>query len=155
MSLSTAHATSSDLTGSPIDEMGPIDFYLIEFPHRRVAGEGLPMLVDLVNRGIVRVLDLVFIRKEPGGTVHRVAVKDLGSEFAVFEGASSGLLDEEDVTAAGEIIGEDSGAALLVFENRWAGPFATALRRGGAQLCASARLPVQAIVAALDAAEAK
>ena len=137
-----------------VDQLGPIDFFVIEFPHRRTAGEGLPLLVDLVDRGIVRVLDLAFLRKESDGTVRRVAVADLGPAFAVFEGASSGLLGQADFDEAAAAIAPDSAAGLLVYENRWAAPLAVALRRGGAQLVASGRIPVQAVLAALDAAEA-
>jgi hypothetical protein len=133
--------------------MGPIDFLVVEFPHRRTPGEGLPLLVDLVDRGIIRILDLAFIRKEPDGTVRRLNLADLASELAVFEGASSGLLDQEDFENAAEAIEPDSTAGLLVFENRWAAPFAAAMRRGGGQLVATERIPVQAILAALDALE--
>jgi hypothetical protein len=136
-----------------VDLMGPIDFLMVEFPHRRTPGEGLPILVDLAESGIVRVLDLAFLRKEPDGTVRRLDVADLGPEFAVFEGASSGLLDQEDLDNAAEAIAPDSAAGLLVYENRWAAPFAVAMRRGGGQLVASGRIPVQAILAALDATE--
>jgi hypothetical protein len=136
-----------------VDQMGPIDFLVVEFPHRRTPGEGLPILVDLAESGIVRVLDLAFLRKEPDGTVRRIDVADLGPEFAVFEGASSGLLDQEDLDNAAEAIAPDSAAGLLVYENRWAASFAVAMRRGGGQLVASGRIPVQAILAALDATE--
>ena len=136
-----------------VDQMGPIDFLVVEFPHRRMPGEGLRILVNLAERGIVRVLDLAFLRKEPDGTVRRVDVADLGPELAVFEGASSGLLDQEDLDNAAEAIAPDSAAGLLVYENRWAAPFAVAMRRGGGQLVASGRIPVQAILAALDATE--
>ena len=133
--------------------MGPIDFLVVEFPHRRTPGEGLPILVDLVDRGIIRVLDLAFLRKEPDGTIRRLNLADLGPELAVFEGASSGLLDQEDLDNAAEAIAPDSAAGLLIYENRWAAPFAVAMRRGGGQLVASGRIPVQAILAALDATE--
>jgi hypothetical protein len=154
MSTSAAPTTTQSDLG-PLEDMGPIDFLCIEFPHRTQPGEGLQMLVDLVDRGIIRVLDLAFIRKEPDGTVRRVAISELGPACAVFEGASSGLLDDEDLANAADFIGLDSAAGLLVYENRWAAPLATALRRGGAQLVASDRLSVQAILAALDASEAK
>jgi Family of unknown function (DUF6325) len=133
--------------------MGPIDFLVVEFPHRRTPGEGLPILVDLAERGIVRVLDLAFLRKESDGTVRRLNPADLGPELAVFDGASSGLLDQEDIDNAAAVIAPDSAAGLLVYENRWAAPFAVAMRRGGGQLVASGRIPVQAILAALDATE--
>jgi hypothetical protein len=154
MSVSTAPSSGTAEVG-PIEEMGPIDFYAIEFPHQHFSGEALPYFVDLVDRGIVRLLDLVVIAKDNDGTVKRLTVVEAGPNLAVFEGATSGLLDDEDVVAAGEAIAPDSAAVLMVIENRWAAPFAMALRRGGAQLVASARLPVQAILAALDASESK
>jgi hypothetical protein len=154
MSVSAAPGTSSTEAG-PIDEMGPIDFYCIEFPNRHFSGEALPYFVDLVDRGIVRLLDLVVIAKEADGSVARLNIVEVGPNLAIFDGAASGLLDDEDVRAAGEIINPNSAAVLMVIENRWAAPFAMALRRGGAQLVASARLPIQAILAALDAADAR
>lgn len=143
---------------SDIQEMGPIDYLVVEFPGSRMSGEGLPLLVDLADRGIIRVLDLVFVRKLPDGAVVRLALTgsgaDGGPDLTVFEGASSGLLDQGDIDAAAEAIQPGSTAALLVYENRWAAPLATALRRGGAQFVAGGRIPVQAVLAALDAAEA-
>jgi hypothetical protein len=145
-------------TSDDLDSMGPIDYLVVEFPGNRMTGEGLPLLVDLVDRGIIRILDLVFIRKELDGSVSGVAVTDLDSDgvldLAVFEGAGSGLIGRDDVEDAGTVLEPGSSAGILVYENRWAAPFATALRRGGGQLVASGRIPVQAILAALDADEA-
>jgi hypothetical protein len=139
-----------------LDTMGPIDYLVVEFPGSRMTGEGLPLLVDLVDRGIIRILDLVFVRKEMDGTVSGVAVADLDSDgeldLAVFEGAASGLLDADDVQDAGSVLTPGSSAGVLVYENVWAAPFAAALRRGGGQLVASGRIHVQAALAALDAA---
>ncbi len=137
----------------PADEMGPIDYLVIEFPHRRTPGEGLAFFLDLVDRGIIRVLDLAFIRKEADGPVSRLELSELSPDLAVFEGASSGLLDQTDIDNAAEAIAPDSAAGLLVFENRWAGPLGAAIRRGGGQLVASGRIPVQALLAQLDALE--
>jgi hypothetical protein len=141
-----------------LDVMGPIDYLIVEFPGRRTTGAGLPLLVDLVDRGIIRILDLALIRKELDGSVVRLNLADLEQEeqtdLAVFEGASSGLLDQEDIDQTAALIAPDSAAGLLVYENRWAAPLAVALRRGGGQLVASGRIPVQALLAALDAAEA-
>lgn len=143
---------------SDIEEMGPIDYLIVEFPGSRMSGEGLPLLVDLVDRGIIRILDLVFIRKLPDGAVMRMELtggRTNGQpDLSMFEGASSGLLDRGDIDAAAEAIQPDSTAGLLVYENRWAAPLATALRRGGAQLVGGGRIPVQAILAALNAADA-
>jgi hypothetical protein len=139
-----------------LDAMGPIDYLVVEFPGNRMTGEGLPLLVDLVDRGIIRILDLVFIRKEVDGSVSGVAIADLDSDgeldLAVFEGASSGMLGSDDVEDAGSVLEPGSSAGILVYENLWAAPFAAALRRGGGQLVASGRIPVQAALAALDAA---
>jgi hypothetical protein len=140
-----------------LDALGPIDYLIVEFPGNRMTGEGLPRLVELVDRGIIRILDLVFIRKELDGSVSGVAVADLDSDgqldLAVFEGASSGLVGPDDVEDAGSVLEPGSSAGILVYENLWAAPFAAALRRGGGQLVASGRIPVQAILAALDAAD--
>ena len=114
----------------------------------------MPALVDLVDRGLIRILDLAFITKDEDGNVAGLAIADVGEEvpeMTVFEGASSGLLDDDDITEAGGALEPGTSAALLVYENSWAGPFAAAVRRGGGQLVANGRIPVQAILAALDA----
>jgi Family of unknown function (DUF6325) len=132
------------------DVMGPIDYLVVEFPHKDKPGAGLPLFVDLVNRGIIRILDLAFIHKDADGTVRRMKLADLGPAIAVFEGAESHLLGDDDVDEAGGAMQSDSTAFLLLYENSWAGPFASAMRKGGGKLIASGRLPVQAILAALD-----
>jgi hypothetical protein len=141
-----------------LDTMGPIDYLVVEFPGNRMTGEGLPLLVDLVDRGIIRILDLLFIRKELDGSVSGLTIADLDSDgkldLMVFEGASSGLLGKDDVEDAASVIEPGSSAGILVYENVWAAPFAAALRRGGGQLVASGRIPVQALLAELDAAAA-
>jgi hypothetical protein len=137
--------------------MGPIDYLVVEFPGSRMTGKGLPMLVDLVDRGIIRIIDLVFVRKELDGSVRGMAIADLDRDgqldLAVFEGASSGLLGQDDLDEAGGALEPGSSAGILVYENRWAAPLAREIRRGGGQLVASGRIPVQAVLAALDAAE--
>ncbi len=140
-----------------IDEMGPIDYILVEWPGRQPNGEVAPHLIDLVDRGLIRILDLVFVAKDEEGNVAALEIAEVGSEVAelsVFDGASSGLLSDEDVEEAGGALEPGTSAALLVFENAWAAPFATAVRRSGGQLVASGRIPVQAVLAALDAVEA-
>jgi hypothetical protein len=142
-----------------IEEMGPVDYIVVEFPGNRMKGEAFPLLIDLVDRGLIHILDLLFIRKEEDGSVAVVKISDLGQEgdfdLTVFEGASSGLLGDDDVAEAAEAIEPGSSAALLVWENVWAAPFATAVRRAGGQLVASGRIPIQAILASLDALEAE
>jgi Family of unknown function (DUF6325) len=142
-----------------LDEMGPIDYVVVEFPGSKMTGEGLPLLVELVDSGIIRILDLVFVKRELDGSIKAIEVADFDRDgeldLAVFEGASSGLLDQGDLDEATSIIEPGNSAGVLVYENRWAGPFAAALRRGGAQLVASGRIPVQAILASLERAEAE
>jgi hypothetical protein len=145
------------LNGDDLNEMGPIDYILVEWPGRQPNGEVAPHLIDLVDRGLIRILDLAFITKAEDGSVAGLEITDLGgdvAELAVFEGASSGLLTDEDISEAAGALEAGTSAALLVFENAWAAPFASAVRRSGGQLVASGRIPVQAVLAALDAAEA-
>lgn len=145
------------VNGDELNELGPIDYILVEWTGKQPTGEAIPHLVDLVDRGVIRILDLAFIAKGEDGSVAGLEIADLGdavAEFAVFEGASSGLLGDEDIDEAGSALEPGTSAALLVYENTWAAPFASAVRRGGGQLVASGRIPVQAVLAALDAAEA-
>jgi Family of unknown function (DUF6325) len=141
-----------------LDEMGPIDYIVVEFPGSKMTGKAFPLLVDLVDRGIVRILDLLFVKKEEDGSIVGLAIADFDSDgqldLAVFEGASSGLLGQDDLDEAGNALEPGSSAAVLVYENRWAAPFATELRRSGAQLVAGGRIPVQARIAALDEIDA-
>jgi len=141
-----------------LDAMGPIDYLVVAFPGNRMTGEGMPLLIDLVDRGIIRILDLLFIRKELDGSVSGMELADFDQDgeldLAVFEGATSGLLGADDIEHAASVLDPGSSAGVLVYENLWAAPFAAALRRSGGQLVASGRIPVQAALAALDAAEA-
>ena len=138
-----------------IDTMGPIDYLVIEFPGNRMTGEGVPLLVDLVERGIIRILDLAFIRRDTDGSVTALAIEDVDGDgspdFAVFQGASSGLIGQEELSEAAEAIEPGNSAGVIIYENAWAGPLAAAWRRGGAQVVATGRIPVQALLAAADA----
>jgi Family of unknown function (DUF6325) len=141
-----------------LEELGPIDYVVLEWPGAFPdTSEVQPLLLDLVDRGIIRILDIGFVAKDENGEVTGLDVGDLkqvAAAFAEFEGASSGLLGFEDLEEAAAALEPGTSAAVLVWENRWAGPVAAALRRSGGQLAASGRLPVQAILAALDAVEA-
>ncbi|MEU7008768.1 DUF6325 family protein [Streptomyces sp. NPDC046332] len=141
---------------SEVEDMGPVDYLILEFPGNRMTGEGFPLLLDLVERRIIRILDLQFIRKDKDGSVTAVELTDLGGEvdLTVFEGASSGLLDQSDVDDAGSALEPGNSAGVIVYENLWAAPLARALRRSGAQIVANGRIPVQALLASLDAADA-
>jgi hypothetical protein len=141
------------------DELGPIDIVVIAYPaDAPMTGEAVPMLVDLVDRGIIRVLDALFVRQNEDGTFSGFEASDLDSEhigdFKVFEGASSGLLSEEDVATAGQAIEPGSAAVMIVYENRWAAPFVAAVRRNGGVPVAFERIPAQDLMDALDTAEA-
>jgi uncharacterized membrane protein len=140
-----------------LDEMGPIDYVVLEWPGRQPQGDVAPMLVDLVDRGIIRILDIAFLVKDEDGTVGAVdlAAENGGSAgFSDFDGASSGILGDDDLHEAAAALEPGTSAAVLVWENRWAAPVAVALRKSGGQLVASGRLPVQAILASLEAVEA-
>ncbi len=140
-----------------LDETGPIDYLVVEFPGNRMTGEAFPLLIDLVDRGLIRILDFAFVRKDLDGSVAGMVLADLDGDsqldLAVFEGASSGLLHPEDIDEAGTVLQPGSSAGILVYENVWAAPFASAVRRSGGQLVASGRIPVQALLAALDSVD--
>ncbi|MFC0449465.1 DUF6325 family protein [Rhodococcus jostii] len=147
------------MNDTDFDELGPIDYLVVEFPaDRKPDGSALPHLIDLVERGIIRVLDLVFVRKESDGSLAGIAVEDVGFEGRVdvtlFAEAATGLIDRTDLEEAASVLEPGCSGAILVYENCWAAPFASALRREGAQLVASGRIPVQGILAALDALDA-
>jgi hypothetical protein len=142
-----------------LDLMGPVDYLVLEFPGSRMTGEGLPMLLDLVDRGIIRILDLAFVTKGTDGSVAGVEITDLDADgeldVAIFQGARSGLVDDDDLAEAGSVLEPGNSAGVLVYENLWAAPLARELRRGGAQMVASGRIPVQALLASIEAAEAQ
>jgi Family of unknown function (DUF6325) len=141
------------------EELGPIDIVVIAFPaDAPMTGEAVPLVVDLVERGIIRVLDVLFVMENDDGTFSGFEAKDLEAgrigDFKTFEGASSGLLGEDEVTTAAEALEPGSAAVLIVYENRWAAPFAAAVRRNGGVLVDNQRIPVQDLIRALDAVEA-
>ena len=145
------------MSEAQFDEMGPIDYVVLEWPgDTPVTGEVMALLLDLVDRGTIRILDLAFVAKGEDGSVAAMDLGELeedGNGLAEFQGASSGLLGEDDLEEAAVAMEPGTVAGVLVWENRWAAPVAIALRKSGGQLVASGRLPVQAIVAALDATE--
>ena len=153
-----AQTRGETVSEEQLEEMGPIDYVVLEWPGELpTAGEVQPLLLDLVDRGIIRILDIAFLTKDEDGSVAAIDIGDLkqvAAAFAEFEGASSGLLGFEDLQEAAAALDPGTSAAVLVWENRWAAPVAAALRRSGGQLVASGRLPVQALLAALDQVEA-
>ena len=148
------------MTEAQLDEMGPVDYVVLEWADDQLpSGEVQPLLLDLVDRGIIRILDIAFLAKDRDGSVSGIEVggglQQLAAAFAEFEGASSGLLGDDDLQEAAAALEPGTSAAVIVWENRWAAPVARALRRSGGQLVASGRIPVQAILASLDAVEAR
>jgi hypothetical protein len=140
-----------------LDAVGPIDYLVVEFPGARLTGEALPLLLDLVDRGIVRILDLVFIRKDADGSVVVLEIADLDGDgrldFEVLQGASSGMLGRDDIEQAAAMVEPGSAAGIVIYENVWAAPFVGALRRAGGELVAAGRIPLEDLAAALDATE--
>jgi hypothetical protein len=141
------------------EELGPIDIVVIGYPtDAPMTGDAIPLMLDLVERGIIRVLDVMFVMQNEDGTFSGFEASDLddksAGDFKVFEGASTGLLGEDDVATAAEAIEPGTAAALIVYENRWAGPFTAAVRRNGGVLIDFQRIPAHEVVAALDAADA-
>jgi hypothetical protein len=141
------------------DEFGPVDIVVISYPAGSpMTGEAMPLLLDLVDRKIVRVLDVLFVMEGEDGTFAGFKAEDLDEtglgDLKVFEGASTGLLGDEDAATAAEALEPGSAAVLIVYENRWAGPFAAAVRRNGGIVVDYQRIPAEDVVAAIDAIEA-
>ena len=140
------------------EELGPVDIVVIAYPPGApMTGEAIPMLLDLVERGIIRVLDALFVTKAQDGSVAGFEARDLDDrdvgDFKVFEGASSGMLGDEDARTAAEALEPGMSGVIIVFENRWAAPFGAAVRRNGGVLVGFQRIPVEAVIEALDALE--
>ena len=140
-----------------VDELGPVDWIVVEFPGSRFNGEIAPALRDLVERELVRVLDLLVLKKDSDGSLEAFELSDLDEgeigELRSYETQLAMLLSEDDVAAVAAAIEPGSSAAVLVWENSWAAPFASAVRRSGGQLVASGRIPIQALLAAIEADE--
>jgi Family of unknown function (DUF6325) len=139
------------------EALGPVSYLVVQFPGNKMTGEGFPILVDLVDRGLIRILELVFVTRAADGTMRTIELSDLDRDgdidLAVFEGVSSGLLDDSDLGDAAPVIDPGSSAGILIFENRWATSFTQALRRGGAELVAAGYIPQDDLLASLDATD--
>jgi hypothetical protein len=145
--------SNTSLNESELEEMGPIDYIVIEWPGPQPMGDAGRLIVELADRGLIRILDVAFLGKDTEGAVYAIELSDLDASesFAAFEGASSGLLSPEDLADAANALEPGTSAAVLIWENRWAAPIAVALRRSGGQLVASGRIPTQALAAAIEA----
>lgn len=139
-------------------QLGPVDYLIVEWPAgKQPTGEGIKLLAEFTDRGLINVLDLVFVRKEEDGSVSGLALMDLDSDgeldLVQFDGASSGLLGQDDYDEAGSALEPGASAAILLYENSWARPFVAAVKAGGAQLVASGRIPADDLAAAVDTLE--
>jgi uncharacterized membrane protein len=137
-----------------LDELGPVDYIVVEFPGDKFNGEMGTALTDLVDRNLVRVLDLLVLKKDGDGSIEAFELGDLDESEAGtlrnLETELAMLLSEDDVTAVAEAIEPGTSAAVLIWENTWAAPFASAMRHAGGQLVASGRIPIQALLAAVE-----
>jgi hypothetical protein len=138
------------------EALGPVDIVVIGYPaDAPMTGEAVPILLDLVERGIIRVLDVLFVMQGEDGTFagfEAIGLDDKGvGDLALFEGASSGLLGDDDVAIAAASLEPGSAAVMIVYENRWAGPFVAAVRRNGGVVLDNQRIPAADLIAALDA----
>ncbi len=140
-----------------IDELGPVDWIVVEFEGTRLNGDIAPILKDYVDRDLIRVLDLLFIKKDEDGGFEAFEATDLDDseigELRAYETELAMLLSEQDVADLVATIEPGSSAAVLVWENLWAAPFGAAVRHAGGQLVASGRIPIQAVIAAIESDE--
>ena len=138
-------------------DVGPIDFLAVEIPEANMKGEGFAALLDLVNSGTIRILDLRAVLVGEDGSLTAMSLGDFDGDgeldLAIFDGAASGLLDDDDVQQAAALVGKGNAVVVLLYENTWAGPFVSAMRRAGAELIASGRIPANDVLEALDALE--
>ena len=138
-----------------VDELGPVDWLVLEFPGKQPTGAVAPFLKDLIDRGLVRLLDLMVLQKDTDGTLIVTELSELDpselGEIRATEAELAMVLSEQDVLDLAETIEPGSTAAVLVWENLWAAPFGTAVRKAGGQLVATGRIPTQAVLAAIEA----
>jgi hypothetical protein len=156
--MSTVSEGQRSAAAQAADELGPIDLVVIAFPpDAPMTGEAIPLFLDLIERGTIRVLDALFVQKNADGTFSGFNAEGLDAnsvgDFAEFEGASSGLLGDDDAAAAAEAIPPGTAAVLILYENHWAAPFAAAVRRSGGVLVDNQRIPHADVIAALEAVE--
>jgi hypothetical protein len=151
---------TSATTGTAPDtvELGPVDILVLGFPAGApMTGDAVPLLMDLVERGIVRVLDVLFVTKDDDGEVAGFDAQGIGpdriGDFQVFDGATSGLIGGDDLVEAGNALEPGESAVLLVYENTWAAPFVSAVRRNGGVVLANERIPVETLMEVVNAAE--
>jgi hypothetical protein len=143
------------MTDTPLDELGPVDFVIVEFPAgtAHFTGEMADELIKLVDAGTIRIIDIIVLVKDEDGGVEAMELADLDQlgPLQVLETELAELLAEDDVEHLAAAMDPGSVAGVLIYENIWAAPFASAARRSGGQLIANGRIPIQAIIAAIEA----
>ncbi len=139
------------------EAIGPISYLIVEFPGNKMTGTGFAELIALVDRGVIRILDLEFVTCRPDGSVAALQLRELETDgqfdLTIFEGISSGLLDQSDFDDAAKALDPGSSAGILIFENRWASAFVNGMREGGGELVAAGYIPLADVAASLDATE--
>jgi hypothetical protein len=147
--------TDAHMTNAPLDDLGPVDYVIVEFPagEARFTGEMVDELVKLVDAGTIRLVDVLILVKDADGSVEALELSDLDDlgPLQSLEAELAELLAEEDVEHLAAAMDPGSVAGVLIYENLWAAPFASAARRSGGQLIANGRIPIQAIIAAVEA----
>jgi len=151
--------TSTSLeTSTPLDELGPVDYLVIEFPAGKsnFTGEMAKELLALVDAGTIRVIDVLILVKDEDGSIEAIELSDIEElgELQALEAQLAELLAADDVAHLAAAMDPGSTAGVLIYENLWAAPFASAARRSGGQLIANGRIPIQAIIASIEADEA-
>ena len=148
-----------EVTETSLDELGPVDYIVVEFPAgaSNFTGEMAKELLALIESGTIRVIDILILTKNEDGTVEPMEFSDVGElgELQAVEAQLAELLAEEDVVQLAAAMDPGSTAGVLIWENLWAAPFASAARRSGGQLIANGRIPIQAIIASIEADEAQ
>ena len=143
------------MTETSLDELGPVDYLVVEFPAgaSNFTGEMAAELVALVDAGTIRVIDVLILTKDEDGSVEAIELSDIEElgELQAMEAQLAELLAEEDVLHLAACMEPGSTAGVLIWENLWAAPFAAAARRSGGQLIANGRIPIQAIIASIEA----
>jgi len=146
------------MTERSLDELGPVDYLIVEFPagQQNFSGEAADELVRLHDAGIIRVMDVLILQKAEDGSVDAMELSDVAElgELARLEAQLVQTLAADDVLDLAAAMDPGSVAAVLVYENLWAAPFGSAMRRAGGQLIANGRIPIQAIIAAVEADDA-
>src|SRR6478752_9371906 len=141
-----------------LDSLGPVDYIVVEFPAgaSNFTGEMADELLALVDAGTIRVIDVLILTKNEDGSVDAMELSDIEQlgPLRKVEAQLAELLAEEDVAHLAAAMDPGSTAGVLIFENLWAAPFASAARRAGGQLIANGRIPIQAIIAAIEADDA-